>query len=127
MNKEALEAEKAEFIQSVNALMIPLGSFLACVIMAAGVFLVYHGESVGWIFCGVSALIVVAAFVGLVRFQNKYRARGVIKDAADEEAPIIFDPEIVKDRSARTPVGAAAAGSAQRTDAVVIPEPFALR
>ena len=36
MSKETLAAEKAEFIQSVQALFIPLGLFLACVIMAAG-------------------------------------------------------------------------------------------
>ncbi len=75
MSKETLAAEKAEFIQSVQALLIPLGLFLACVSMAAGTFLIYNNEPVGWVLAGISGTTVVAAFIALIRFQNKYRRK----------------------------------------------------
>lgn len=93
MNKEAREAEKAEFIQSVKALLIPLSLFLACVIMAAGVFLIYNNESVGWFFAATSSVMVIASFIGLIRFQNKYRVRGIIPADLKEEELLVFDPE----------------------------------
>jgi len=92
MSKEAEAAEKAEFIQSVKALLIPLSLFLACVIMAAGTFLVYKSESVGWVLVAISGATVVSAFVALIRFQNKYRVRGIIRSDIEEEV-FVFDPE----------------------------------
>jgi hypothetical protein len=96
MSKEADAAEKAEFIQSVKALMIPLSLFLACVIMAAGTFLIYNNESIGWAFVVVSATTVIAAFVALIRFQNKYRARGIILSEMKTETsdPVQFQPAL---------------------------------
>jgi membrane protein YdbS with pleckstrin-like domain len=94
MNKEAHEAEKAEFIQSVKALMIPLSLFLSCVVMAAGTFLIYNGEPLGWIFAAVATATVIAAFVALIRFQNKFRARGVIRSNMEDDL-LVFDPESI--------------------------------
>jgi membrane protein YdbS with pleckstrin-like domain len=93
MSKEAQAAERAEFVQSVKALLIPLSLFLACVVMAAGTFLVYNNESVGWGFIAVSTVMVLAAFVALIRFQNKYRVRGIIRSNMQEDDLMLFDPE----------------------------------
>lgn len=85
MNSEIEAAEKAEFIQSVKALLIPLSLFLACVIMAAGTFLIYNHEPLGWVFAATSTIIIIAAITAFVRFQNKHRARGILKHGTDPE------------------------------------------
>ncbi len=75
----ALAAEKAEVWQSISALYIPLSLFIACVIFSGGVFLVYYGETAwGWAFITATVVIALSAFVALFRFQNKYRAQGII-------------------------------------------------
>jgi hypothetical protein len=85
MNSEIEAAEKAEFIQSVKALLIPLSLFLACVIMAAGTFLIYNHEPLGWAFAALSTVIIIAAIVAFIRFQNKHRARGILKHGTEAE------------------------------------------
>ncbi len=85
MNSEIEAAEKAELIQSVKALLIPLSLFLACVIMAAGTFLIYNREPLGWAFAATSAVIIVTAIIALIRFQNKHRARGILKHGTQSE------------------------------------------
>jgi hypothetical protein len=80
-----LEANQAESWQSIKALLIPLSLFLACLIAAAGTFLIYNHEPVGWVFLATALVIIVADFVGLIRFQNKFRARGIIPDEATVE------------------------------------------
>lgn len=80
---EREKVEKAELIQSVKALFIPLSLFLSCVIFSAGTFLLYNGEPFGWVFITITALMAVAAIFALVRFQNPYRAKGVITKADD--------------------------------------------
>jgi len=89
MKNDSFEAERAELIQSVKALFIPLSLFLACCIMAAGVFLIYNLEPCGWVFVGISATLMVTAFIALIRFQNKLRARGVL---VPEEEAIVTQP-----------------------------------
>jgi hypothetical protein len=78
MKDPKFDAEKAEFIQSVKALYIPFSLFLACVIMAAGSFLVYNQEPLGWYFIAVAGVTMISAFVALIRFQNKLRAKGIM-------------------------------------------------
>ncbi len=90
MNSEIEAAEKAEFIQSVKSLLIPLCLFLACVIMAAGTFLIYNHEPLGWLFAGLATLIIIASMIAFIRFQNKHRARGILKHGTDPE---IIDDE----------------------------------
>ncbi len=85
MNSEIEAAEKAEFIQSVKALLIPLSLFLACVIMAAGTFLIYNQEPLGWAFAALSTVIIIVAIVAFIRFQNKHRARGILKHGTEAE------------------------------------------
>lgn len=91
MNSEIEAAEKAEFIQSVKSLLIPLCLFLACVIMAAGTFLIYNREPLGWAFAGLATFIIIASMVAFIRFQNKHRARGILKHGTDPE--IIVDEQ----------------------------------
>lgn len=79
--------EVAELIQSVKALFIPASLFLACLVMAAGTFLVYYQESLGWVFISVSVIMMIGAFFALIRFHNKLRARGVMPEQHDEPDP----------------------------------------
>jgi hypothetical protein len=83
------EANKAETWQSMKALLIPLSLFLACLIGAAGTFLIYNNEPLGWVFLATAASIIIADFVGLIRFQNKFRARGIYPDIEEADAPSI--------------------------------------
>ena len=73
------EVEKAEFIQSLKAFLIPSSLFIATLISAAGSFLVYSGYSLGWIFLFTSGSIMTFAFVAFIRFQNKLRLQGHFK------------------------------------------------
>jgi hypothetical protein len=74
--KDMREAERAELIQSLKAFLIPSSMFLATVISAGGVFLVYNGYALGYGFIAVAVVIIVTALVAFVRFQNKLRAAG---------------------------------------------------
>lgn len=74
-----LAAEKAEVWQSISALYIPLSLFLSCVSFSAGAFLLYnYQEPAGWGFIALTAVIAISAFVALFRFQNKFRAQGIV-------------------------------------------------
>jgi hypothetical protein len=99
MNSEIEAAEKAEFIQSVKALLIPLSLFLACVIMAAGTFLIYNREPLGWAFAALSTVIIIAAIVAFIRFQNKHRARGILKHGTEAEvvSEVVAQPDFEPD------------------------------
>lgn len=70
------EITRAELIQSVKALLIPLSLFLATLASAAGTFLIYNGYSLGWAFVLLAAATIVAALTAFVRFQNKLRVKG---------------------------------------------------
>jgi hypothetical protein len=96
MKDRQLDAEKAEFIQSVKALYIPFSLFLACVIMAAGTFLIYNQEPLGWIFVAVAGTTMLTAFVALIRFQNKLRAKGIMPEDIEiaEAAPYAGEPRL---------------------------------
>lgn len=87
MNEEekraALEAEKAEVRQAIKALLIPLSLFLSTVIFAAGVFLIYNSEPLGWAFIATTAIVATWAIVTLVQFQNSYRVKGMMPDKED--------------------------------------------
>ncbi len=58
--------------------------------MAAGTFLIYNHEPLGWAFAGLATFIIIASMVAFIRFQNKHRARGILKHGTDPE---IIDPE----------------------------------
>src|SRR5262249_30167935 len=88
MKDAKLEAQRAESWQSIKALLIPLSLFIACLLSAAGTFLVYNGESLGWLFLAVAAATIVTSLIGLVRFQNKFRAKGMLASEPEAEREI---------------------------------------
>ncbi|MDZ4835451.1 MAG: hypothetical protein SGJ27_16860 [Candidatus Melainabacteria bacterium] len=83
---EREQVERAELMQSVKALFIPLSLFLSCVIFSAGAFLLYNQEPAGWIFIAVTGLMAATAIYALVKFQNPYRAKGVITRADETDS-----------------------------------------
>jgi len=85
MKDSIREAEKAELFQAISALYIPLSLFLACVIMAAGTFLIYSEYPVGWALVAIAATIMISAFVILLRFQNDLRVAGIMPSPEDEQ------------------------------------------
>ncbi len=90
MKDKTLEAEKAEFVQSVKALFIPFSLFLACIMMAAGTFLIYNSEPFGWILVAVAGITMLLAFIALIRFQNKLRAKGIlVQDKSTTESEML--------------------------------------
>jgi hypothetical protein len=94
VSQDLIKAERAAFIQAVKALYIPLSLFLACVISAAGIFLVREGQSLGWVFITVAATVIISAFIALIKFQNNYRAQGIIgRDEALGVPEIVVDDE----------------------------------
>ncbi len=80
MSQELVKAERAALIQAVKALYIPLSLFIACVISAGGMYMVLYTEdkSPGYAFLAVAFTIIISAFVALIRFQNNYRAKGLL-------------------------------------------------
>lgn len=70
------DIERAEFIQSLKAYLIPSSLFVACLIGAAGTFLIREGYQLGWAFIAVTGLIIVSAFWAFICFQNKHRYEG---------------------------------------------------
>lgn len=74
------EIERAELVQSLNAYLIPSSLFVACLIGAAGTFLLREGYQLGWAFIGVTALIIGWAFWAFICFQNKHRYEGRFMD-----------------------------------------------
>jgi hypothetical protein len=77
------EADKAELIQSMQAYYIPAGLFIATLISSAGIFLLYSGYALGFLFLGIGISIMVSAFVIFFRFQNKLRVGGQIARIED--------------------------------------------
>jgi len=93
--RKAIEAaEKAEVHQALMSLYIPLSLFLSCCIFAAGVFMVYYGEPAGWGFIATTGILALTAFIALIKFQNKFRAKGIIpsKDAIVESNVVDASP-----------------------------------
>ncbi len=74
---------KAELVQGVKALYIPLSAFLACVIMAGGVYLIINGEAFGYFMFALAIVIIISAVFAFLTFQNKLRADGGILDKED--------------------------------------------
>jgi hypothetical protein len=76
--KSETAAQKAESWQALKAFLIPVTLFLACVSAAAGMFLIYNNEPLGWVFALISTATIILDFIGLIRFQNKWRAQGIL-------------------------------------------------
>ncbi len=80
---EAERAERAELFQSIKALFIPLSLFLSCVVFSAGVFCLYNNEPAGWGFITLTGILATTSIIALVKFQNPYRAKGIITKGED--------------------------------------------
>lgn len=85
------EIDKAEMAQAVKAYVIPAGGFVACLLGAAGAFLIREGYALGWLFIGASAALIVTVSVCMLTFHNKLRASGLMKDPHDSPAPDLED------------------------------------
>jgi hypothetical protein len=71
------EIDRAEYKQALNAYLIPSGLFVACLLGAAGIFLVREGYGLGWVFMTASTAVIVWAFAAFITFQNKFRSKGI--------------------------------------------------
>lgn len=74
------DIERAELMQSLKAYLIPSSLFVACLIGAAGTFLIREGYQLGWAFIGTTALIIIWAMWAFICFQNKHRFEGRFVD-----------------------------------------------
>ncbi len=103
MSQELVKAERAALIQAVKALYIPLSLFIACVISAGGMYMVLYTEdrSPGYVFLAVAFSIIVSAFVALIRFQNNYRAKGLVGRAEASTESEAFEPAPGEEASAQ--------------------------
>ena len=81
------EINKAELIQGLKAFLIPSSLFVACLLGAAGTFLIREGYQLGWGFILASAVIIISAFAAFITFQNKLRVKGQMVDPFDIPAP----------------------------------------
>jgi membrane-associated phospholipid phosphatase len=90
------EIDKAEYRQAINAFLIPSSLFIACLLGAAGIFLIRESYGLGWVFIAGSFSIIAWAFFAFITFQNKLRANGQMKDQFDRPAPNFEDTENVE-------------------------------
>ena len=62
--------------------------------------MVYYEEPAGWGFIGATVVIALSAFIALFKFQNKFRAKGIIptKDTVVESN--IVDMSVPQERTA---------------------------
>ena len=67
------------------AYLIPSSLFIACLIMAAGTFLLYNKLTAGWAFIAASLIVMALSFTAFFRFQNKLRASGHFGNADKQE------------------------------------------
>lgn len=74
------EIEKADLNQSLKAYLIPSLLFVATLITAAGMFIIYSGNSAGWPFVAVGGTIMLWSFWALITFHNEWRAKGQYHD-----------------------------------------------
>ena len=115
MSQDLVKAERAALIQAVKALYIPLSLFIACVISAGGMYMVLYTEekSPGYTFLAVAFMIIISAFVALIRFQNNYRAQGLV---GREEA---YQPGEISDSEEASDAEQAEIGESEKAAAAV--------
>jgi len=81
------DADKAEYVQSLKAYLIPSSMFVACLFNAAGIYIMYAGNTVGLVFLGAGFAIIIGALFAFVTFQNKHRADGTSPHTARPASP----------------------------------------
>lgn len=82
------DTDRAERLQAWKAFLIPSSLFVACLLNAAGIYILYAGSAAGVVFLGLGFLVMISGLVGFVTFQNKKRAKGQWKRISD---PVIDD------------------------------------
>ena len=78
------EVDKAERLQAWKAFLIPASLFVACLFNAAGIYILYTGNSLGIVFVGIGFATIVAGMSLFVTFHNKRRADGEYKRVSDD-------------------------------------------
>lgn len=68
------ERDKAERNQALKAFAIPSGLFVACLFNAAGIYIVYTGNAVGFAFLAIGFAIIAAGLFMFITFENKARS-----------------------------------------------------
>ena len=77
------ETERAERIQAWKAFLIPSSLFVACLLNAAGIYILYSGSAIGVVFIGAGIATISAGLFGFITFQNKRRAKGQWKKVSE--------------------------------------------
>ena len=80
------EIDKAERQQAWKAFFIPSSLFVACLLNAAGIYIIYTGNAVGIVFLGLGIATVVSGMFAFVTFHNQKRADGQWKRLSDTPA-----------------------------------------
>jgi hypothetical protein len=70
------EIERAERIQAWKAFLIPSTLFVACLLNAAGIYILYTGNTLGLVFLGMGFTVIVGGLFAFITFQNTKRAKG---------------------------------------------------
>ena len=81
------DTDRAERMQAVKAFAIPASLFVACLFNAAGIYILYSGNSVGVFFIGMGFAIIVTGMFLFVTFQNKQRTAGKWKQVSEDMTP----------------------------------------
>jgi hypothetical protein len=108
------EIERAERIQAWKAFLIPSLLFVACLLNAAGIYIMYAGNSVGIVFLGLGLTVIVGGMIAFVTFQNTKRAKGQWKRIS----PDIVEP--TDDGVTSEELGPTEQGSVERPKAGVL-------
>lgn len=87
------EVEKAERIQAWKAFLIPSTLFVACLFNAAGIYIIYTGNSVGMVFLGLGFAIIIGGMFAFITFHNAHRAQGKWKQVSDDLPEHLADEE----------------------------------
>lgn len=82
------EIDKAERMQAWKAFLIPSSLFVACLFNAAGIYILYSGNTIGVFFVGMGFAIIVTGMFLFITFHNKQRADGKWKQVQDFTPPV---------------------------------------
>ncbi len=78
------DIERAERMQAWKAFLIPSTLFVACLLNAAGIYILYAGNSAGMIFLGLGIATIIGGMFAFITFQNQQRAGGQWKRLSDD-------------------------------------------
>ena len=82
------EIERAERIQAWKAFLIPSTLFVACLLNAAGIYILYSGNTLGIVFLLLGFSVIIGGLFAFVTFQNSHRARGQWKRLSEDRRTV---------------------------------------